>query len=52
MRENSDPELKRLREVAISLLGSDKGNMLANLVGEISNKVGGGTTLEPVPSWA
>ena len=32
MRETSDPELKRLREVAISLLGSDKGNMLANLV--------------------
>ena len=52
MRENSDPELKRLREVAISLLGSDKGNMLANLVGEISSKVGGSATVGPIPSWA
>ena len=52
MRENGDPELKRLREVAIALLGAEKGNMLANLVGEISHKVGGGAALGPVPDWA
>ncbi len=38
MREAGDPELKRLREVAVALLGQDKGNQLANLVGEISGK--------------
>lgn len=52
MRETSDPELKRLRDVAVALLGSDKGNQLANLVGEISGKVGGGASLGPVPKWA
>ena len=52
MRENSDPELKRLREVAIALLGSEKGDLLANLVGEISSKVGGSTALGPIPDWA
>jgi hypothetical protein len=52
MRENNDPELKRLREVAVAMLGAEKGNLLANLVGEISCKVGGGANLGPVPSWA
>ena len=52
MRETSDPELKQLREVAVALLGSAKGNQLANLVAEISGKVSGGTSLGPIPEWA
>lgn len=52
MREVGDPELKRLREVAVALLGSDKGNQLANLVGEISGRVAEKPILGKKPEWA
>jgi hypothetical protein len=52
MRETHDPELKRLREVAVALLGKDKGDQLANLVGEISGQAAAGCALGPAPKWA
>ena len=52
MREATDPELKRLREVAVALLGQDKGHQFANLVGEISTKAGRGVPMGPLPAWA
>ena len=52
MREAGDPELKRLRDVAVALLGADKGNQLANLVGEISGKAVRTPVGGELPSWA
>jgi hypothetical protein len=52
MKEAGDPDLKRLREVAVALLGRDKGDQLANLVGELSGKSRDGARLGPKPDWA
>ena len=52
MKEANDPELKRLREVAVALLGPEKGGQLANLVGEVSGRAGNGTALGEMPAWA
>lgn len=52
MKEVSDPELKRLREVAVALLGPDKGSQLANLVGEVSGKAVGVVAPGVKPAWA
>lgn len=52
MKEATDPELKRLREVVVALLGPDKGHQFANLVGEISTKANRGVALGPMPKWA
>lgn len=50
--KESTPELKRLRDVAVALLGQDKGSRLANLVGEISQKTSGRQPLGACPAWA
>lgn len=48
-----DREVKRLREVAVQLIGEEKGNQLMALVGELGLASGGGPrTAPPVPSWA
>lgn len=52
MKEVSDPDLKRLREVAVALLGAEKGDHLANLVGEISGRAVEDRPLGPPPKWA
>jgi hypothetical protein len=51
MREGQD--MKRLREVAISLLGSDKGELFSNLVSQL-NLIGtvSPTLNHPKPEWA
>jgi hypothetical protein len=51
MREGQD--MKRLREVAISLLGNDKGALFSNLVSQL-NLVGtmSPTLNHPKPDWA
>ena len=51
MREGQD--MKRLREVAISLLGSEKGALFSSLVSQL-NMVGSVTATpnDPKPDWA
>ena len=50
MREGSD--MKRLREVAIALLGSEKGAMFAMLVSQLNLIGSTKTNFMPKPNWA
>ncbi len=51
MREGQD--MKRLREVAVALLGAEKGSLFSNLVSQL-NVVGvaANTSSRPKPDWA
>ena len=53
MKEREDPELKRLREAAVGLLGDEKGAQFASLVAELGAvKNATAPRVAPLPSWA
>ena len=50
VKMQEDAQLKRFREAATNLLGNEKGNKLAELIGSLG--INAAQAAPPVPSWA